>query len=616
MSKSNRLPLILIVLVPMTLAFGALLYYPTLRKPAPTTGSEVTGIEASSIGDVDVGLHRVFSPQIERLDPKVDGWDTEKLGEIAKKTLKKLGSLLENSETIDSSKIPSFLASEFSCGSLRPRDLKEVFNEGAFRVLRSTHAAKSETRFDSARWHEALRELLAAYDQPRDLRTHFKVYRVENHSGAQDSTFQTVSFFEASATTASGSVQQNAVWRCDWVQTDSSESGVLLSGITVDDYEEVVLTLDSNRLFSDCTEAVFGQDPAYQSQLAYSQMYWSRRLPARLGLDIISHNGLAIGDANGDGLEDVYACQTGGLPNLLLIHQKDGTVVDAAKSAGLDLLDRSRTALFGDFDNDGDQDLVVALPNAVMLYLNQGNLKFTETYHSGQIEGVTSVIAGDFDNDSLLDLFVCVYPGRSPFPYEDAQNGEPNLLLRNLGNGKFENVSEERGFLKSFKQYSFAAAWEDFDNDGDLDLYIANDYGRNNLFRNDGGRFVDVAAQAGVEDIAAGMSVTWGDYNSDGWMDIYVSNMFSAAGNRVAYQRKFRDGEPANDDKDLFRRHARGNSLFVNNGDGTFVDASVEAGVTMGRWSWSSLFTDLNNDGLEDLLVSNGYLTAENPDDL
>ncbi len=84
-----------------------------------------------------------------------------------------------------------------------------------------------------------------------------------------------------------------------------------------------------------------------------------------------------------------------------------------------------------------------------------------------------------------------------------------------------------------------AASWEDYDQDGDLDLYVANDFGRNNLYRNDDGQFVDVAAEAGVEDISAGMSVSWGDYNNDGQADLYVGNMFSSAGNRVTYQRQF-----------------------------------------------------------------------------
>ena len=152
-------------------------------------------------------------------------------------------------------------------------------------------------------------------------------------------------------------------------------------------------------------------------------------------------------------------------------------------------------------------------------------------------------------------------------------------------------------------------------NDGDADLYVANDFGRNNLYRNEGGKFTDVAAEAGVEDGAFGMSVSWGDYNHDGLMDIYVANMFSAAGNRVTYQRRFKP-QATGEAKSRLQHTARGNTLFENRGDGTFRDVSADAGVTMGRWGWASLFADINNDRWEDLVLSNGYFTGSDPNDL
>ena len=204
---------------------------------------------------------------------------------------------------------------------------------------------------------------------------------------------------------------------------------------------------------------------------------------------------------------------------------------------------------------------------------------------------------------------------RRPIPYHDANNGGRNVLFRNNGAWRFQDVTKRVGLEQNNRRFSFAASWDDYDNDGDLDLYVANDYGRNNLYRNDRGRFTDIARRAGVEDISAGMSVSWGDYNNDGWMDLYVSNMFSSAGNRIAYQRRFHSGA-SEATRSEFQRHARGNSLFQNVGDGTFRDVSTSAGVTMGRWAWGSGFVDINNDGLEDLIVANGFVTQEDPGDL
>jgi hypothetical protein len=111
------------------------------------------------------------------------------------------------------------------------------------------------------------------------------------------------------------------------------------------------------------------------------------------------------------------------------------------------------------------------------------------------------------------------------------------------------------------------------------------------------------------------MSVSWGDYNGDGWVDLYVGNMFSGAGNRIAFQRKFAPGQSEQALAEL-QRTARGNTLFENAGDGTFHDVSEIKNVTMGRWAWSSKFADLNNDTRLDLVVANGFLSSEDSGDL
>ena len=234
-----------------------------------------------------------------------------------------------------------------------------------------------------------------------------------------------------------------------------------------------------------------------------------------------------------------------------------------------------------------------------------------------------SLAAADYDEDGDLDIYACAY-NRNLFyePFDavrdaaaidtfivhDANNGAKNSLLRNDGNGAFTDVTESVGLDENNHRYSYGAAWEDFDNDGDLDIYIANDFGRDNLYRNDGGTFRDISDAANIENSAAGMGITWTDYDRDGWMDVYVSNMWSSAGRRVTQQPQFKVDDI--EVKKRLQRFARGNTLLHNSGDGTFEDRSGPLGVEMGRWAWSNQFVDLNNDSWEDLVVANGYLTG------
>ena len=231
-----------------------------------------------------------------------------------------------------------------------------------------------------------------------------------------------------------------------------------------------------------------------------------------------------------------------------------------------------------------------------------------------------SLAAADYDLDGDLDIYACRYVKLAygvsvPIPFHDARNGPTNHLLRNDGDRGFTDVTLEVGLGAGNDRFSTSVGWGDYDNDGDPDLYVANDFGRNNLYRNDGGRFVDVAAESGAEDQAAGMGVSWSDFDLDGDLDVYISNMFSSAGRRVAYQPAFLD-TAAESDRAQARRHSIGNTLLVNQGDGTFVDMSDAAGVRMGRWAWGSTFVDFNNDGYDDLLVPNGFLTNTLEDDL
>ena len=203
--------------------------------------------------------------------------------------------------------------------------------------------------------------------------------------------------------------------------------------------------------------------------------------------------------------------------------------------------------------------------------------------------------ACDYDRDGRVDLFLCTYvyfqsedKYQYPVPYHDAQVGPPNYLLRNRlnadGSGHFEDVTEATGMDHNNNRYSFSAVWCDYDGSGWPSLYIANDFGRNNLYRNREGRFHDVAAEAGVEDMGPGMCANWMDFDGDLKPDLYISNMWTPAGQRVVRDPHFPLADTA-EMKDGYRRHTKGNSLYRNRGDGTFEEIPNAGGAAVGKWA-------------------------------
>jgi hypothetical protein len=564
-------------------------------------------------------------------DTFVGAWQTEAFSAAAEKQLKRLAELLSSAVPFDVRALSDLIGDGFDCGRFRPETPDVVFEDGSFQVLRrvSDSALLNGDRQEyggPGGFADALAQLTVPLTDASDVHCKFKIFRVAvTQQGAT-----TLVYFQRSGRTARGVVQQSAVWDCRWTLASPANPPRLVS-ISAADYEETLGKKIDGPLFADCTEAILGRDPSYREHLVHGLDYWLDRIELRYGILANGYQGLVVGDVNGDGLDDVYVCQPGGvlggLPNRLLVQNPDGTATDTSASAGVDWLVQSHGALLADLDNDGDQDLVLATTVGLIFAANDGHGVFTTKVAKLVPEAPPiSLSAADFDNDGDLDVYACCYSHRSssellgrPMPYHDANNGGRNVLFRNDRSWRWTNVTKRVGLDENNRRFSLAGAWEDYDNDGDLDLYVANDYGRNNLYRNDEGHFHDVAGELGVEDISAGMSVSWGDYNRDGWMDLYVSNMWSSAGNRVAYQRRFL-GAHADDSTLLqYQRHARGNSLFSNSPERSspgFHDVGLAAAVTMGRWAWSSSFADVNNDGWEDIVVANGFITQENADDL
>lgn len=253
---------------------------------------------------------------------------------------------------------------------------------------------------------------------------------------------------------------------------------------------------------------------------------------------------------------------------------------NVATALGLDTVDLSGGAIVDDFDNDGDLDIVSStfdIKGNMHMFRNNADGTFTECTKAAGLEGLLgglNMVQADFNNDGFVDIFV-LRGG-----WFGKKGTHPNSLLKNLGDGTFIDITFESGLGESHSPTQ-TASWADFDNDGDLDLYIGNEQTDPTrrfpcqLFRNNGDEtFTDIAAESGVENFGFTKGVIWGDYDNDRFPDLYVSNA----------------GHP--------------NRLYHNNGDGTFSDVASEAGVTQPIDSFPAWFWDYNNDGNLDIYAS------------
>jgi hypothetical protein len=273
--------------------------------------------------------------------------------------------------------------------------------------------------------------------------------------------------------------------------------------------------------------------------------------------------GVAWGDLNRDGLLDLYLTNLG-QRNSLYINNGDGTFEDITVRAGVDDNGDGVGCAWGDYDNDGFLDLFATnRPGADRLYHNQGDSTFFDKapeYGMSDPSGWGEAVAwGDYDNDGYIDLY-------------KVRMQQSNVLYRNLNGEGFEDVTYSAGVGDTGPGES--VGWCDYDNDGNLDLYVTNASGYNLLYRNNGdGTFTDQADPAGIRENGSSYGCGWGDYDNDGDFDLYVG----------------RNGA---------------NRLYRNNGDGTFDDVSSEADVDGPGWTLGVAWGDCDNDGWLDLHVA------------
>ena len=318
---------------------------------------------------------------------------------------------------------------------------------------------------------------------------------------------------------------------------------------------------------------------------------------------------VAVADFDKDGWQDFYVTNSReGSLNRLYRNKGDGTFENVAESVGLADVNRRETgvsmgAVWGDYDNDGYEDLFLYRYGQPQLFHNEGGQRFVAA-GTGLPSWVNANAATwlDYDRDGRLDVFLAGYWPDDvdlwklktlrimPESFEYANNGGRKYLLRNRGDGAFEDVTAAVGIAS--RRWTLAVTAVDLEGSGYPGLFLANDYGVSEMFVNrDGKRFEDVAAVTGVGRAPkSGMNAALGDVFNDGRLSIYKTNI----------------SEPG--------QLVQGNDLWVPktaaSGLPTFENLATTLGVDLGGWSWGAQFGDLNNDGAQDIYLVNGYISA------
>jgi tetratricopeptide (TPR) repeat protein len=520
--------------------------------------------------------------------------------------------------------IANVLAADFSGASLKPAESRVLRSSSALQVRQNKFASQTTLTRDPF-----IREWQSTFSGFSSIATaEFQVTGInaavaEPSPLPQRGRLQTRVRYEIVGTGA-GFHREQRVGNWDLVWEPSSSGEFRLRSWRVLDEAQA---RSNSPVYVDITSAALGSNSSYSAQLLHGTDYWRTVLDGASGIDIYGHNGVSVADIDNDGFDDLYVCQPAGLPNRMYRNRGDGTFEDITESSGLGILENTACALFADFNNHGRQDVIVVRANGPLLFLNEGGGKFRQKPDAFQFANppqgtFTGAAAADYDRDGWLDVYFCLYAYyqgtgqyKYPSPYHDAENGPPNFLMQNNRDGTFRDVTAASGLNQNNTRYSFCCGWSDYNHDGWPDLYVVNDFGRKNLYRNQGdGTFTDVAPQAAAEDVGAGMSVSWLDYDNDGTDDLYVANMWTAAGERVSTQAIFKK-DSSRQIRALYQKHAMGNSLLHNRG-AAFGDTTNAAGVGMGRWAWSSDAFDFDHDGFPDLYIANGMVSGPSGQDL
>ena len=539
---------------------GGLRWAPLLFLPAPLHSAafrswapRLSGEQGAALPFADFRLtphYPARSPLedvLRYVDPGSDEYITEKYAAEIARRLEEWGQELR-SGTSASSVLAQFLDASLQAASLVPGQEKKLRSGDGVEVFQRTFS--DQAALGREQFLQEMQKYLAPLGRLRTAE--LQICGIEQISDAPLNVRIDIRYDLLGQHGDTGLEERIGYWLTEWTYDDAGGWRAFRWTAT-----EETLSRAPLPIFLDVTQQALGQTESYRNQMLHGMDYWRTVLDGATGMDVYGNTGLAAGDFDNDGRDDLYICQPPGLPNRLYRNRGDGTFEDVTEAAGVGVLDRTASALFADFENRGLQDLLVVCATGPLLFVNQGNGKFKHKRDAFRFvnapEGAfTHAAAADYDRDGRLDIYFCLYnyylgldQYHYPVPYFDARNGPPNFLFHNEGNGVFQDRTAAAGMNVDNDRYSFACCWGDYNADGWPDLYVANDFGRNNLYRNNGdGTFATVSGEAHVEEAGAGMSACWLDFDNDGKQDIYAAGMWVAACMRVFGQAPFHGKEP------------------------------------------------------------------------
>jgi len=541
---------------------------------------------------------------------------------------------------------------DFSCAGLRPFELELNFDpdKPEFESLVKIHWPTSDEEPSSRSAEDLWRPFLNRY-QIEDSGFGFLNGKFANDS-VDSKVFFTETKFEGRFTerqSGGGAFGVKAKQRLTWFRQDS---GAWQLGRWEQLSFDVVAAND--KFFVDATTAAIpdkvtreiAQNNSHTKLLietARAGNTGKRLRPPRLDYasfgdwaSIYQYSAASVVDFDNDGRDDLYLSDRWG-PSLLLRNEGNGKFKDVSHEVGLVIDELGSCALFADFDNDGDPDVLVCRVLEPCLYFenDEGFFRKDEDV-CRRLKSVKFVVSGavvDVNRDGLLDVYLSTYALGNQYqtdwiekvvrkqdfldtclkvqaqhPYLD-RAGPPNILLMNKG-GRLRRV-EIPDELKQWRT-TFQSAWCDIDADGDHDLYVCNDFAKDAILRNDTPQgsfdiqFKDVSDEISPDGMMAyAMGASWGDFNNDGDLDLYVSNMYSKAGNRIVDQLELPDPR--------IGISAVGNFLYEKTGE-TFKQVAgtddQDQRVSEVGWSFGGQFADFDNDGKLDIYVTSGNYTA------